>query len=334
VWRSEDSGATWSPAVHHLSVTITWSVAARGSAVAVAPTDWSWVGSADHGRSFVRRRPSGGGSYGTAVALGGDGSAYASTGRRNSNLGGALYRNPTPPTGGWTDVSPPVADKHVLGVATGTSTDGASEVVLAAVNGAGIWRKEGAAPWRAVAPPGAAMGFQGPTNNATSLSWPDPRLPYVYLYDARRGLFLSSDRGRTWRRAWATHGTGYAAGDPTRPGLVYLSTGGRLYRIDGARDRVRPTRLSVERAGPVAVGDDGAVYALSSSTTPRLPTDSDGTPSTLWRSLDRGTSWEDISDDFFRRATARPKWLAISSDGFLYVATLGNGVVVGNPSYQ
>jgi hypothetical protein len=73
------------------------------------------------------------------------------------------------------------------------------------------------------------------------------------------------------------------------------------------------------------VGRDGALYATSLGDGPR------GQGWTIWRSLDHGRSWKDISDDAFVDAAARPQWLAVSSDNYLYLATLGNGVLVGTP---
>jgi hypothetical protein len=157
------------------------------------------------------------------------------------------------------------------------------------------------------------------------MSWPDRTLPFVYYLDPNKGLFRSSDRGETWTKIWATSAN-FVAGDPTRPGTIYVSAARRaLFRIDDARvgvvgQGITPARLSRPAPGPVAVGSDGTVYLART-----------GSPPTLSRSLDLGSSWQQISNAFYEGAALFPKDLTVSPDDFIYVALRHNGVVVGTP---
>jgi hypothetical protein len=55
---------------------------------------------------------------------------------------------------------------------------------------------------------------------------------------------------------------------------------------------------------------------------------SSGVDAALWKSTSLGASWENLASSAYKGAALFPLALAATSDGYVYVATRGMGVVV------
>lgn len=321
VWRSTDGGANWYPAVRGLQAALTNSIAAKNANLRVGVGDWTQFSSKDHGATVKRWAPNGAILFGYAVELSPNGTTYVGAGQRDLNTGGEVYSNGDPFVASWSDLNLP-AGKRIAGLETGKDAAG-TEVVLAAVEGAGLWRKVVGGGWVQVATQTAV-----PVNGTrVSLSWPTPSAPYVYLAVPGQGLYRSSDRGQTWMKVW-NGSTLDVAGDPSSSTgqRIYVQRPTAVYRIEDARTGtvengvLKPVNTWVPQPGPVAVGPVGGVYVAGT-----------GNPPALYGSLNRGASWSNHADAYYQRAAIFPVDIAISGDNHFYVGLKRNGVVVGRP---
>jgi hypothetical protein len=208
--------------------------------------------------------------------------------------------------------------------------EGTTTVLLAAVDGAGVWRKSGGG-WSKVS--STAMG-KTVGAKAASMAWA-PASATVYLYDRVTGVWRSSDTGRTWIKIWSKPSTaaqtGHIAVDPENADRLYVSVGGTgVFRLDGAMaGSVDSGTLaavpigSFARPGPIAVSPGGTLYVTE------LAGGEAG--ASLARSGDSGETWEDLTDDAYRAAAGFPDELLVSDPGTVYMALDGNGVLIGRP---
>ena len=203
-------------------------------------------------------------------------------------------------------------------------------MVLAAVDGQGVWRRSGSGAWTEVNPgalpaPEAAGGV--------SFAW--PAASTVYLYDRQTGLWRSGDAGASWTKVWAIRSlppfTGWIAADPSAPSRLFVSVGDDgLYRLDGADSgtveggRIVARRVgSFAHPGPVAVDGDGVVYAAELAV---------GGPPDLRLSQDSGEEWRSVADATYRASGVFPLGLTPSQNGELFVAMNGGGLLIGHPA--
>jgi hypothetical protein len=300
----------------------------------VGVSDWEYLHSADGGERFALSQPPGAGSVTFDLAFdaaSAAGRVYIATGGFTADVG-EVFSNADPGAGGtWVDegLSQATGGKIPLAVAVGR--EGTTTVLLAAVDGAGVWRKAGIG-WSRVS--STAMGKRVGAK-ASSMAWA-PAGGAVYLYDRVTGVWRSTDAGKTWTKIWskpstAAH-TGHLAVDPVNPERLYVSVGGSgVYRLNGATSgSVDAGTLSATpvgsfaRPGPIAVSPDGTLYVAELA--------GGGADGSLSRSADSGQTWEDVTDDAYRSAAAFPDDLVVPDPGTVYVALNGNGVIIGRPS--
>ena len=330
VWGTDDGGSNWFPMVRGMGVTIVHAVSIDPAApnhVFAATADWVMLSSADTGWSFELRSPTSGTGFALALDTSSNPAAlYVATGSPLLNRGGEIFANSDALSNGWTPMGlATFASGRVLAVAV--QRVDAQPVVLAAVDGGGVWRKSGSGPWAQVnrdvlTQPGAVGGV--------SLAWPSGST--VFLFDRQSGLWRSVDAGATWTQVWdRTSGpsfTGYVAADPTTPGRVYVSVGDEgLYRLDGADSgtvqggQIHPDLLGeLRHPGPVTVSSAGVVYACELGT--------DGPPDIL-SSADAGKNWRSLGDATYRASALFPLGIAVSPSGIMYLALNGNGLLIG-----
>jgi len=333
IWGSTNSGGDWYPLMGGLAATWLETLAldsAAASTVHVAPYDWTylfWTHAAAAVSSPVIQAA---GAAGFDVAVDASVSpsrVYIATGNRDSNTQGGIFSSASPAVAtSWVNegLSSRAGSKRPLAIAVGRS--GRLGVLLAAVDGAGIYRKVGST-WSKVN--GVAMSKANPPR-PVQMIWPGGTT-IVYLFERRSGVWRSTDAGASWSNIWAktssSNRRGYIATDATG-GTLWVSTDSSLYRIDDARSgtvaagKLKPVPvLTVPSPGPVAVGRDGAVYLATKP--------SGSMPAQLLRSDDRGATWSDIADDSYRNTVLLPSRIAVDAEGGLWLALAGNGLLRG-----
>jgi hypothetical protein len=331
IWRSRDGGGNWYPVVDGLGVTINPALAADPAAagrVNIASSDWAYLVSLDGGAHVSQRRA---GKQGFDVAADPTreaGAALLATGNESTNKLGELWSSPDPATVPWTSEGLGAAAAGKRPLAAVANLVAGRRVLLAAVDAGGIWRRDGGAAWAHVST--TAMATKQ-SYAAASLVWPAGSAT-AYLYDHRTGVWRSGDAGRTWTKIWSKKAAGklvgYLAIDPSQPGRLWVSAADGVYRLDGAgtgtvgNGVLKAVRmLSAFRPGPLAVEPDGSLLVA-------VPASPSG-PAALLHTADGGASWQDVSDPFYRATGGYATDLAVGPDGVVYVATFGDGVLVG-----
>lgn len=266
IWKSDDGGANWSPAVYNMQVTANRGVAVNPNnpaQVAIANTDYVVLQSSDRfaDGNISRDKPSGSESRAYDIIF--DAKAddlIIGVGDRDSNTdgGGEVYIKPAatvgnPSDSGWTDMdllsASSANDGRVQAVSYGYH-DGVgttSRILLAMVEGEGVYRHH-AGTWTL----STGINNIGSTKRSRFV-WPDSEnSPIVYLLDLRAGLYRSNDGGQTWVDIWPSmsfknndfFNTGYITADDLDPTTIYVSiqgnngspigTGFRVYRMTNA----------------------------------------------------------------------------------------------------
>jgi hypothetical protein len=353
VWRRAPAASqqVWSPAVRGLGLTFNGAVAADphdGARVLVGDADRQTIVSGD-GMQTVARNAGIQGTpgamlhdYGLAVAWDGGtvpSAGYIGMGDQRVNRLGEVYRSPDPIGGvGWTSLqlapvtTPPAqASRAERPVALAVGRVGADLIVLAAVEGVGVYRLAGG-QWTMVLPASSGAGAKG--LDKEDMTWV-PGTSTVFRYDPASGAWRSLDAGLTWQQIWKQQsrdrGTGFLAAVPTDPTVLWVSTQSGLFRlcgVDVAGSTVENAGILAEPhagvglPGPVGATATGAVFVAS------RPDPSSGVGSTLYRSSDGGAHWDDVADNTYRAVSPFP--LSISAgDRNVYVASEGNGVLAG-----
>lgn len=265
LWKSDNGGSSWSPAVHNLQVTSNFGVAINPNApnqVALANTDYVTLRSKTgfSGEDIYRDRPQGSESraYDAIFDHLAD-SLIIGVGDRDTNDpgGGEVFIKPAddlgiPSGSGWTNTNlaseTPTNNGRVRAVTYGyhDGESATSQTILAAVEGEGVFRyHEGV--WTQSA--GVDIG----ATHRSNFAWPDrENAGNVYLLDLSTGLSRSNDGGKTWTNIWPSmnfrnndfYNTGYIAIHDDNPSTVFVSvqgdrtspigTGFRVFRLENA----------------------------------------------------------------------------------------------------
>jgi len=270
VWKSADRGASWAPANRGIRQTSVRDVAVDPSApgTVYATADYAGVfKSTDRGASWrLLASPDGGLDGGLVHAVAAEprpsaaATLYAGTdlGIYRSTNGGARWD--------FLDVGP-------IGTVSDLAPSPAGVVFAATSSGAFRSANHGES-WEPIWPP-------GPGEAVRRIAVSPARPTDVYL-TAPSGLYVSFDGGETWTQGNLTLSPIAVAVDPTRPSIVYASTGG------GALFKSFDSGLTWQATG--SVQPEATILDLAID--PRRPeTLYAGTYLGFYRSLDGGASW-------------------------------------------
>ncbi len=318
IWRSDDGGVNWYPAVNGLGAPLTHTLAARGARMYAGVTDWTAVSSTDYGATVTRQSP-GSGTYGFSAEIAANGSVYLGPGHKDKNTFGGVY---VAGAGGWTNTNLPTGGKRVAEMTVGLEPGGGN-IVVAAVQDGGLWRKSGTGAWKQV----ASVATVGLADTEASLTWPNATQPYVYLAVPSKGLFRSTDGGNSWTKIWTAEVLQVAGDSSSSSGRIYVRLPGGIARLDSPRSgtvdsgAISKVMVPVPNAGPVAVDAAGVVHVAGRTT-----------PAAYYTSRDFGATWTDRADAVYRASASFPVDIALSGDGRYYVGLKRNGVLVGRGS--
>jgi hypothetical protein len=335
IWGSANAGDDWYPMMQGLGVSVARDVAGDPSIAGrtyVAAADWAFLYSTNSLASVTQKKP-------TGVSRGADLWVDAATsparvfiGASKPTTNGEVFSSLDPATKSWVDEGlSSVVSGGWAPLAVAEQRFGTQRILLAAVERTGIWRKVGTT-WAKVN--GVAM-TQPQISRGASFAWA-PGSDAVFLFDRETGVWRSGDRGRTWTKIWSLEssvpGTGYLAIDPAAPTRLFVSAAGSgVWRIDGATSgsvdggTLTPVLVGdFPTAGPMEPGPGGLIW-LATAAAP-------GVAPALYSTDDGGATWSLRSDRFYEAAALFPFDLYAAPDGRVFVATNGDGVVVGTSS--
>gem|GEM_PF-2265253 len=329
IWKSDNGGGQWQPAVNNMQVTANNDVAVNpnnASQVVLANTDFVVLqsGANFENANIVRDKPSGAESKAYDVLFDSlSDEVIIGVGDRDTNNpgGGEVFIKSStglggPADSGWTNTNLAGAtagnNGRVRGVAVGYH-DGASattQTVLAAVEGEGVYRYHNNV-WS------KSTGISIGSTDRSKLVWPDNSASgVVYLIDLSSGLFRSSDGGQSWVNIWPSmsfknndfYNTGYIAADSNDPTTLYLSLQGNNGSPIGTGFVVGPLGgLWLTEQQDAKNSIDAALYLMTNPAT--------------------DTSFTRLNIDGYSKAAVSPSGVAVSSDGFIYISQDGLGVV-------
>jgi len=265
IWKSEDGGVLWNPAVYNMQATANNGVAINPddqSQIVIANTDYVVLETSDRfeNSDISRDKPSGAESRGYDVIF--DTTAeelILGVGDRDTNNpgGGEVYTKSAiaignPSDSGWTNTdlqsSTNSTNGRVRAICYGyhNGSTATSQTILAAVEGEGVFRYHNGT-WT------ESNGIVIGSTHRSNFVWPDnSNSGVVYLLDLSKGFYRSNDGGENWTNIWPSmsfndndfYNTGYLTADDNDPTTLYLSiqggsgspigTGFRVFRLTGA----------------------------------------------------------------------------------------------------
>ncbi|OCT10979.1 hypothetical protein A8709_04560 [Paenibacillus pectinilyticus] len=294
---------------------------------------------------------------------------YIGTGDRNSNTGGEVYANANPLTlqdsgsnSPWVSeglaanvktrfsIANVTKARRVMAVAANQRDNGSGgkdKYVIAAVENGGVWQEKNGT-WSQVtyvvdANTTDAMAGSQATRLA-SMIW-NGGSSYVYLYDKDKGVFRSNSNGDagSWQKIFINTSvsdySGHVLLDPSDSTKLYVSADNGLYRIDSAETVSSSAGVKLNFPsgvpGPIAFYNGNFFVATPASSTNPEPhlyvaSASDVAAATASTSI----TWTDITatDPVFRGMGQFLYNMDISNDGYIYMASDTDGLLVGQLS--
>ncbi len=285
IWKSEDGGTLWQPAVNNMQATSNNDVAVNPnnpSQVALANTDYELVATSSkyEGSDVMRDKPTGAESRGYNVIFDPVGDQLIlGVGDRDTNSpgGGEVYVKASSEVATseefeWTNTNLQSATAsnngrvRALGYGYHDGSSASSQTILAAVEGEGVYRYYNGT-WT------LSNGVEIGSTKRSRFLWPDNQNSgIVYLLDLSAGFYRSTDGGQNWTNAWPEmsfknndfYNTGYLTADDNNPTTLYLSLQGdngspintsfRVYRITNAN------------SGLIQISDEANVQDISHDT--------------------------------------------------------------------
>ena len=269
IWKSENGGGLWEPAVFNMQATSNRGVAVNPNdptQVVLANTDYVVLETGDRFKTndISRDKPSGAESRGYDVIFDATSDELIlGVGDRDTNSpgGGEVYVKSAgdvgaPSGSGWTNTNLMGAtdsnNGRVRAVTYGyhDGNSATTQTILAAVEGEGVYRYHDGT-WS------ESNGVEIVSTDRSNFVWPDNgNSGVVYLLDLSIGLYRSNDGGQNWTDIWPDmsfrnndfYNTGYITADDNDPTTLYVSIQGdpdspigssfKVYRMTGADSSV------------------------------------------------------------------------------------------------
>lgn len=266
IWKSENGGDLWEPAVYNMQATANNAVAVnknKPTQVAVANTDFVVMETSNRfeGDDISRDKAKNSDSkaYDIIFDTKADELIIATGDRDTNNLGkGEVFVKASNLVGNPSDTlwisknlkaATPSNDGRVRAVTYGyhNGTSPTTQTILAVVEGEGVYRYNtsdcnGNSNWC------KSTGINNSSKNNSKFVWPDnENSGLVYLLDLKEGLYRSEDGGQSWTNIWPAmnlidndfYNSGYITADDNNPTTIYVSINPsngpfKVYRMTGA----------------------------------------------------------------------------------------------------
>jgi len=367
IWKSDNGGDEWYPVVRNYQASSNRDATVNPNnpkQVVLGNTDYTVIEGTNRlvSGDVNRDRPEGSESVGYDVEF--DGVAdqvIVASGERDHNTDGKVFVQNASDLGGgkeWTDLNidsvTPAPHGRVRAVTHGyhDGTSRTDQVILAAVEGEGVYRYDGDS-WK------RSTGISIAGTKRSNFVWPDrENSGVVFLVDLNAGIYRSLDGGRSWRNIWVGmplknndfYKTGYITADENDPSVIYVSIQGdnssfigtnfKVYRLENANDPSvtygnpnndpHVTDISkhsdgstITRNGPIKLDSEGRLWLTRQQ-------DSKGGHDAglfLMENPSVDTVFTDVTTQQYAESVVEPTGMDVSSDGYIYIAQQGMGVV-------
>lgn len=366
IWKSENGGDSWEPAVNNMQATVNNGVAVNPNdptQVVLANTDYVVLETSNRfeNNDISRDKPKGSESTGYDVIFDATSNELIlGVGNRGNNKGGNVFVKSAaaignPSGSGWTNTNLSAATSATNGRVRAVSygyhdgTSATSQTILAAVEGEGVFRYHNGT-WS------KSNGINIGSTDRSNFVWPDNGdSGVVYLVDLSSGFYRSNDGGKNWTDIWPSmsfnnknfYTTGYITADDKNPTTLYLSIQGdndspvgskfRVFRMTGADTGIFST--------PGTSGITDITNHSGSSPIQRPGPIVFGPDGNLWltqqqdsrNSIDAAlfvmknpatdVSFTEVTTNEYRNIAILPSGIDVSSDGHVYISQNGVGVV-------
>ena len=366
IWKSENGGSTWNPAVYNMQATANNGVAVNPrdpQQVVIANTDFVLIETKNtfENDDIKRDKPSGAESRGYDVEF--DTIAkqvILSVGDRDTNNpgGGEVYIKQDSDIGtnvNWINTNlqgtTSANNGRVRAICHGYHNGGmqTSQTILAAVEGEGVFRYKNG-NWT------KSTGITIGNTKRSNFVWPDNQnRGAVYLLDLDAGLYRSFNGGQTWTNIWDSmhfnnndfYNTGYITADDNDPSTLYISIQGGSNSPIGTSFKVyRMTGANSGTFGPPGSSDIQDITKHSGNLVIKRPGPIVfGQDGRLWltqqqnspNDIDAGlfvmddpkndASFKNVTTNDYRNIAIQPSGIDASSDGHVYISQNGTGLV-------
>lgn len=371
IWKSENGGDSWYPAVNNLQATANNGVAVNPNdptQIVLANTDYVVLetGHRFENNDLSRDKPKGSASKGYDVIFDATSDELIlGVGHRDKNEGGEVFVKSATALGkpagpGWTDTrlseATSATDGRVRAVSYGyhDGTSATSQTILAAVEGEGVFRYHKGA-WR------KSRGINLGSTYRSNFVWPDNGdSGVVYILDLSSGFYRSNDGGQSWTDIWPGMGfnnrdfytTGFVTADDENPATVYLSIQGdkdspignkfKVYRLTGADSGIfgapgTPGITDITfHSGNLPIRRPGPiVFGADGNLWLTQQQDSRNSIAAalfVMKNPATDASFTELTTNEYRNIAIMPSGIDVSGDGHVYVSQNGIGVVKIVPS--